>query len=47
MKWPNVLRIKVVVVGVIVGTLAGSGTAWADFAFGEPVNLGPNVNSEA
>jgi hypothetical protein len=46
MKWLNGLGIRVVLLGAIAGLLAG-GNAWADFTFGEPVNLGPAVNSTA
>lgn len=45
MKWLNVSRINVVTLGLIVGFLAGGRTVWADFTFGEPVSLGPTVNS--
>jgi len=38
-------RIRVAVFGVFVSFLAGGGSAWADFTFGEPVNLGPPVNT--
>jgi hypothetical protein len=45
MKWLNVSRINVVMLGMIVGFWAGGGNARADFTFGEPTNLGPLVNS--
>jgi len=46
MKWLSVSRVNVVMLGVIVGVLAG-GSARADFTFGEPVNLGPTVNGDS
>jgi hypothetical protein len=47
MKCLNVPRIGIVVLGVILGVLAGGGSAWADFTFGEPLNLGATVNSSS
>lgn len=44
MKW---LNFKVLLVVVVVVIVLCNGTAKADFTFGEPVNLGPTVNSPA
>jgi hypothetical protein len=46
MKWLNGNRIRLVlVVFVAANVFSGSETVKADFIFGEPVNLGPNINS--
>jgi hypothetical protein len=44
MKWLNSYRMKLMSVGVVVAVMF-SGSAKADFTFGEVVNLGPLVNS--
>ncbi len=46
MKWINGNRMRLVVVGIVAAIVLCGGTAKADFTFGEPVNLGPTVNSE-
>jgi Tol biopolymer transport system component len=46
MKLLNGYRIKLVLVG-IVATIVIGGNARADFTFGEPINLGPNINSSS
>ena len=38
-------KMRMVLLGVVVGILAGGGSARADFTFSERVNLGPVVNS--
>ena len=45
MKWSNGYRMRLVLVGVVAVVALGGGRAKADFTFGEPVNLGPTVNS--
>ena len=46
MKWLDSYRMRLVVVGVVAAIILSSGgRANADFVFGEPVNLGPVVNS--
>lgn len=48
MKWLNSCRIKLVLVGFVASiVLAASTRARADFTFGRPVNLGPNINSSS
>ena len=47
MFWLNSNRMRLVVVGVVVGMAFGGGSAKADFTFGEPVNLGHVINSSA
>jgi len=37
---------RLVLVGFLAVFIIGGGSAKADFIFGEPTNLGPNVNSE-
>ena len=44
MKWFNASRIKVAVFAAVVGLVVGT-TVKADFTFGDPVNLGPTINS--
>jgi len=46
MKWLNVYRMRLVLVGVVAAVVLGGGSAKADFTFGKPVNLGPTVNSD-
>ena len=45
MKWLNGYRIRFVLVGFVAAIVIGGGSAKADFIFGEPINLGPTVNS--
>ena len=45
MRWLNGYRIRSVLVGVVATIVVGGGSAKADFTFGEPINLGPPVNS--
>ncbi len=45
MKWLNDYRMRLVLFGVVVSIVHGGGSTKADFIFGEPVNLGPTVNS--
>ena len=45
MKRLNAYRMRLVLVGVVAVVALGSGRVKADFTFGEPVNLGPTVNS--
>ncbi len=47
MKWPNSYRIRLAFVGFIAVVVLGSRSVNADFIFGEPVNLGPMVNSSS
>jgi hypothetical protein len=47
MKWLNGNRMKTVVIGVVAAFLLSGGNVKADFTFGEPVNLGPLINSPA
>ena len=44
MRQLNLKRMRLLVVGVVVAMIMGSGSAKADFTFGEPTNLGPIVN---
>ena len=46
MFWLKSGRIRLVIFGVMSAMVVG-GSAKADFTFGEPINLGPTVNSEA
>jgi len=41
----NGYRMRLVLVGFVAAIVLSSGSAKADFTFGEPENLGPNVNS--
>jgi len=45
MKWLERDRMRLVLVGIVVGIVFGGGSAKADFTFGTPTNLGPPVNS--
>jgi len=45
MKWLNDYRMRLVLVGFVAAMVLGGGSAKADFTFGEPVNLGPPVNT--
>ena len=45
MKWLNGYRMKVVFVVFVTAIVFRGGPAEADFTFGEPVNLGPTVNT--
>jgi len=45
MKWLNEYRIRFLLVGIVVAIVISSGNSKADFTFGEPANLGPNINS--
>jgi len=47
MKRLDVYRIRLLLVGVFAAIVLGGGSAQADFTFGEPVNLGPNINSSS
>jgi hypothetical protein len=47
MKWFDSYRIKSVLAGVVVGLLVGGQSASADFIFGDPVNLGPPINTSS
>ena len=38
---------RMVLIGIVAGIVFGSGRAKADFTFGEPVNLGPTINSSS
>lgn len=40
-------RMRLVLVGFVASVVLGGGSAQADFTFGEPVNLGPLVNSSS
>ncbi len=46
MKWLNCAKIRLVLVVFVVAIVLGcGGSAYADFTFGEPTNLGPTINS--
>ena len=45
MKWFNYEEMKVLLFGLVAVIVLGGGSAKADFTFGEPVNLGPAINS--
>jgi hypothetical protein len=47
MKWLERNRMRFVLVGIVAGIIFGGGRAKADFTFGEPMNLGPIVNSSS
>jgi len=47
MKLLNCAKIRVVLVGVVAAVVISGGNVRADFTFGEPVNLGPSVNTGA
>ena len=40
-------RMRLMLIGFVAFIVLGDGTAKADFTFGEPVNLGPTVNSSS
>ncbi len=46
MNWSNACRMRVVFVAVLAAMVLGGSTR-ADFTFGEPVNLGPTINTAA
>ena len=43
MKWLNGSKIKMVLVVFVVAVVLGGGSAYADFTFGTPTNLGPPI----
>ena len=45
MYWLNSNRMRFVVVGIVAAIVFGGGNAKADFTIGEPINLGPNINT--
>ena len=45
MRQLNSNKMRLAVIGIMAAIVLGSGNAKADFIFGEPVNLGPVVNS--
>jgi len=45
-NWLNDYRMKLVLVGFVAAIELGGKNAKADFTFGEPVNLGPPINTE-
>jgi len=47
MKWLNGYRIRLVLFGFVAAVVLGGGRAKADFTFGRPTNLGPNINSSS
>jgi Tol biopolymer transport system component len=47
MKWLNGYRIRLTSFGFVAAVVLGGGSAKADFTFGKPVNLGPNINSSS
>ena len=48
MKWLNGYKIRLVLFGFVAAILAGGGgKVYGDFTFGQPVNLGPNINSSS
>lgn len=47
MKWLNGYRIRLALFGFVAAIVLGGGSARADFTFGKPVNLGPNINSSS
>ena len=47
MKWLNDDRMRLMLVGFVAAIVLIGGRAKADFTFGEPTNLGPNVNSSS
>jgi len=47
MYWLNGNRMRLVIVGIVAAMVLSGGNAKADFTFGEPVNMGPLVNSES
>ncbi len=47
MKWLDDYRMKMVLAGFVAAVVLGGGSAKADFTFGEPTNLGSEINSVA
>jgi len=47
MKWLNAKRLRLVLVGIMSVVMLGGGSAKADFTFGDPTNLGTNINSSS
>jgi hypothetical protein len=47
MKWFDAYRMRFMLIGIVAAIVLGGGNAKADFTFGEPVNLGPTVNSSS
>ena len=47
MKRLDGYRTRMVLFGIMIAMVVGSGRAKADFTFGEPTNLGPTVNTSA
>ena len=47
MKWLNSYRIRLVLSGFVGAIVLGGGSTRADFTFGEPTNLGPNINTSS
>ena len=47
MKWQGERNMRWMWLGAIVSILSAGGVVRADFTFGEPVNLGPSISSEA
>ncbi len=45
MKWLNGYRIRFVLVVFVAAIVFSGGSAYADFTFGTPTNMGPTVNS--
>ena len=45
MKRLNDDRMRLMLLGIVVAVVLGSRSTKADFTFGEPMNLGPIVNS--
>ena len=45
MNWLDSNRMRIVVVGIVAAIVFGVGNAKADFTIGEPINLGPNINT--
>jgi len=46
MCWLNGNRMRLIVVGVVAAMTVSGGDVKADFTFGEPINLGPAINSD-
>ena len=47
MKWSDGYRMRLLLVGFGAAIIVSCGSAKADFIFGEPINLGPTVNSSS
>ena len=47
MKWLNGYRIRFVLIGFVAAIVLSGGSAYADFSFGTPTNMGPTVNSSS